>query len=128
MSRHSRFALRNKNIDREVIECIFPPQEMKRLKANSNIPKFAFLHRHNEPNTLQILYHNVQSLHAHYEDIAADPCMMNSNILLFAETWTVFKDKFQLDRFDYYHLSSNPTKRKPSGVSIYIKNKLHYMV
>ncbi|GFR27550.1 ATP-dependent DNA helicase [Trichonephila clavata] len=79
-------------------------QEMKRLKAHSILPKYAFLHQHNDPNTLQIMYHNVQSLNAHHEDIAADPCMMNCNILLFAETWTVVGDKFALDHFDHYHL------------------------
>ncbi|GBN30786.1 hypothetical protein AVEN_103957-1 [Araneus ventricosus] len=103
-------------------------QEMKRLKANSIIPKFAFLHQHNDPNTLQIMYHNVQSLNAHYEDIAADPCKMNSDILLLAETWTIVKDEFELDSFDHYHLVSDLTKRKPSGVSVYIKKDFKYMV
>ncbi|GFQ75744.1 ATP-dependent DNA helicase [Trichonephila clavata] len=103
-------------------------QEMKRLKAHSILPKYAFLHQHNDPNTLQIMYHNVQSLNAHHEDIAADPCMMNSNILLFAETWTVVGDKFALDHFDHYHLLSHHSRRKPSGVSIYIKKHLSSMV
>ncbi|GFW67210.1 ATP-dependent DNA helicase [Trichonephila clavipes] len=103
-------------------------QEMKRLKGNSILPKYAFLHQHNDPNTLQIMYHNVQSLNAHYEDIAADPCVMNSNILLFAETWTVVGDKFAFDHFDHYHLVSHHSRRKPSGVSIYIKKQLSSMV
>ncbi|GFR02563.1 ATP-dependent DNA helicase [Trichonephila clavata] len=89
-------------------------QEMKRLKAHSILPKYAFLHQHNDPNTLQIMYHNVQSLNAHHEDIAADPCMMNSNILLFAETWTVVGDKFAFDHFHHYHLLSHHSRRKPS--------------
>ncbi|GFX70554.1 ATP-dependent DNA helicase [Trichonephila clavipes] len=103
-------------------------QELKRLKGNSILPKYAFLHQHNNPNTLQIMYHNVQSLNAHYEDIAADPCVINSNILLFAETWTVVGDKFAFGHFDDYHLVSHHSRRKPSGVSIYIKKQLSSMV
>ncbi|GFX05154.1 uncharacterized protein TNCV_1958101 [Trichonephila clavipes] len=74
------------------------------------------------------MYHNVQSLNAHYEDIAADPCVMNSNILVFAETWTVVGDKFAFDHFDHYHLVSHHSRRNPSGVSIYIKKQLSSMV
>ncbi|GFR05409.1 ATP-dependent DNA helicase [Trichonephila clavata] len=103
-------------------------QEMKRLKAHTILPKYAFLHQHNDPNTLQIMYHNVQSLNAHHKDIAADPCMMNSNILLFAETWTKVGDKFAFDPFDHYHLLSHHSRRKPSGVPIYIKKHLSCMV
>ncbi|GFR19720.1 ATP-dependent DNA helicase [Trichonephila clavata] len=101
-------------------------QEMKRLKAHSIIPKYAFLYH--DPNTLQIMYHNVQSLNAHHEDIAADPLRMNSNILLFAETWTKVGDKFAFDHFDHYHLLSHHSRRKPSGVSIYLKKHLSSMV
>ncbi|GFT15638.1 ATP-dependent DNA helicase PIF1 [Trichonephila clavipes] len=54
-------------------------QEMKRLNGNSILPKYAFQHQHSDPNTLQVMYRNVQSLNAHYEDIAADPYVMNSN-------------------------------------------------
>ncbi|GBM59807.1 hypothetical protein AVEN_154362-1, partial [Araneus ventricosus] len=103
-------------------------QEMNRLKENSIIPKYAFLHQHNDPHTLQIMYHNVQSLNAHYEDIAADPCTMNSDILLFAETWTIVKDEFPLNNFHHHHLFSHHSRRKPSGVSVYVKKKLMPLV
>ncbi|GFU07681.1 uncharacterized protein TNCV_826641 [Trichonephila clavipes] len=53
---------------------------------------------------------------------------MNSNILLFTETWTVVGDKFAFDHFDHYHLVSHHARRKPSGVSIYIKKQLSSMV
>ncbi|GBN96648.1 hypothetical protein AVEN_237176-1 [Araneus ventricosus] len=96
---------------------------MKRLKENSIIHKYAFLHQHNDHQTIQIMYHNIQSLNAHYEDIAANPCNMNSDILLFAETWTVVKDKFLLNNFDH-HLVSHHSQRKPSGVSVYLKKNL----
>ncbi|KAF8789692.1 hypothetical protein HNY73_007613 [Argiope bruennichi] len=74
------------------------------------------------------MYHNVQSLNAHYEDITAFPCMMNTHILLFSETWTIFKDKFPQDDFNHYHLISHASKRKPNDVSIYVKKDLQNMV
>ncbi|GIY74538.1 ATP-dependent DNA helicase [Caerostris darwini] len=70
------------------------------------------------------MYHNEQSLDAHYDDIAADACFMNIDILLLSETWTILRDTFELNGFDRHHLVSDLSRRRPCGVSIYIKRHL----
>ncbi|GIY84928.1 ATP-dependent DNA helicase [Caerostris darwini] len=96
-------------------------QELKLLKGRSIVPKYKFLRKHCDSNTLQIMYHNVQSLNANYYDIAVDPFLMNSDILLLSETWTILRDTYGLNGFDHHHLVSDLPRQRPSCVSIYIK-------
>ncbi|GIY49663.1 uncharacterized protein CDAR_29401 [Caerostris darwini] len=103
-------------------------QELKRLRERSIVKKFKFLRKHCDPNTLQIMYHNVQPLSAHYDDIEAGPCFMNSDILLLSETWTILRDTFELNGFDHHHLVSDLSWRRPSGGSIYIKHHFKPLV
>ncbi|GBN19685.1 hypothetical protein AVEN_261772-1, partial [Araneus ventricosus] len=75
-----------------------------RFKKRNDSPSFQnspFLHQRYDPNTLQITHRNVRSPSARYEDIAADPCTTNGDILPFVETRTHYEDKF-----DRYHLFS----------------------
>ncbi|GIY92397.1 ATP-dependent DNA helicase [Caerostris extrusa] len=74
------------------------------------------------------MHHTEQSLNAHYDDIAADACFMNIDILLLSETWTILRYTFELNGFDSHHLVSNLSRRSPSGVSIYIKHHLKLLV
>ncbi|GIY25049.1 ATP-dependent DNA helicase [Caerostris extrusa] len=53
---------------------------------------------------------------------------MNSDILLLSETWTMLRDTFELNGFDPHHLISDLSRRRPSGVSIYIKHHLKPLV
>lgn len=98
-------------------------KELKRLESIRSEPMFAFLHKNDGNYGYQFMYHNVQSLHAHEKDIACDASFMHSDILLFAETWTIPKDNINFPNFhraSEIHSSTNG-KRKPSGVSIYVK-------
>ncbi|GIY39385.1 ATP-dependent DNA helicase [Caerostris darwini] len=53
---------------------------------------------------------------------------MNSDILLLSETWTTLRDTFELNGFDHHHLVSDLSRRRPSGVSIYIRHHLKPLV
>ncbi|GIY08507.1 uncharacterized protein CDAR_313321 [Caerostris darwini] len=49
---------------------------------------------------------------------------MNRDILLY----TILRDTFELNGFDHHHLVSDLSRRRPSGVSIYIKHHLKLLV
>ncbi|GIX94742.1 ATP-dependent DNA helicase [Caerostris extrusa] len=53
---------------------------------------------------------------------------MNSDILLMSETWIKLRDTFKSNDFDHHHLVSDLSRRRPSGVSIYIKHHLKALV
>ncbi|XP_052119744.1 uncharacterized protein LOC127748812 [Frankliniella occidentalis] len=60
--------------------------EKQRLRSNPlTVPWASLLER--PANALRAVYANVQSLHAHHRDVSLDDVMMQSDVLLLAETW-----------------------------------------
>ncbi|GIY70824.1 uncharacterized protein CDAR_402451 [Caerostris darwini] len=53
---------------------------------------------------------------------------MKSDILLLSEMWAILKDTFELNGFYHHHLVSYLSRRRPSGVTIYIKHHLKPLV
>ncbi|GIY82376.1 ATP-dependent DNA helicase [Caerostris extrusa] len=98
-------------------------QELKCIRGRNIVPKFKFLRKHCDPNTLQIMQHNVQSI-----NIAADLCFMNRISCCCLKTWTILRDTFELNGFDRHHLISDLSRRIPSGVPIYIRYHLKPLV
>lgn len=97
----------------------------ERLTLNPAIWRFQFLGGSCKPYAHQMIYHNVQSLIKYYDDIAGDPYFKNSDVLVFTETWTVPEDRLFFEGFNRPHvIVSHHSKRKPSGVSIYLKNNV----
>ena len=99
--------------------------ELQRLESIAPEPMFAFLHSQ-ENCGYQFMYHNVQSLHAHYEDILADKSFMASDFMLFAETWSIMGDEYEFPDFQLgvETFSSLDRTRKHSGVAIYVKKQI----
>lgn len=95
------------------------------LTLNPVLWRFQFLGKSRKPYARQMMYHNVQSLIKYYDDIAGDPCFKNSDVLVFTETRTVPEDRVLFEGFNRPHvIVSHHSKRKPSGVSIYLKNNV----
>lgn len=97
--------------------------EMKRWKRKRIVPKFQFLHE-SQPKKLKILYHNIQSLIKHHRLVTSDDVFTNSDILIFAETWTSISDDIQIPGFKKISTTDADNLRKPKGVTIYIRNEL----
>ncbi|KAG8171564.1 hypothetical protein JTE90_026094 [Oedothorax gibbosus] len=99
--------------------------ELQRLESIAKEPMFSFLHSQDNCG-YQFIYHNVQSLNAHYKDILADRSFMASDFLLFAETWSITGDEYEFPDFQLgvETFSSLNRTRKHNGVAIYIKKHI----
>ncbi|XP_026285113.2 uncharacterized protein LOC113211074 [Frankliniella occidentalis] len=61
-------------------------KEKQRLRSKPFVPQWAALVQ--RPATgLRLVYHNVQSLIAHQQDVVLDKAFMQADVLLLAETW-----------------------------------------
>lgn len=68
-----------------------------------------------------IIYHNVQSLPAHINDITADPIYINCDVLALLEIWLKKLDRAPLiDNYTPYSLCARSTERS-GGTIIYAK-------
>ncbi|GIY55114.1 ATP-dependent DNA helicase [Caerostris extrusa] len=89
-------------------------KELKRLESTASDPIFAFLHKREENYSYHFMYHNIQSLPAHHEDLSSDQSFMHSDLLLLAETWTIRSDRFEFQDFKLCvetHPSLNHTRK-----------------
>lgn len=102
--------------------------EMCRLRENLLVPVFRSLGLERSPGCLQLVYHNVQSLRKHIDDVAADPIIRNSdNILFLAETWGSALDIFQINQFDIITKTNEPNLNSANrgiGMIAFKKNKI----
>ncbi|XP_037825564.1 uncharacterized protein LOC119613607 [Lucilia sericata] len=78
---------------------------------------------------LNITYHNVQSLHAHIEDVRCDKLMLQSDILCFVETWTLSHENYDIPGFSILprmrlDSNENANRRCKRGIIVYVKNEL----
>lgn len=81
----------------------------------------------NNLNQTQIIYDNVQSLFKHLDNIKADKSILNSDILLFVETWSLVGENFDILDFSVFcRLDSirKVKKRLPRGIICYAKTTL----
>ncbi|XP_043472427.1 uncharacterized protein LOC122505072 [Leptopilina heterotoma] len=95
-----------------------PPQndnpvivEMNRLESSSPlVPCYRFLR--NVPNDIiQIIFHNVQSLCKHVDDIDSDPIIKASHVLFFVETWSCELHNFHLNGFSEMIRINGPSEK-----------------
>lgn len=83
-------------------------------------PKFMNLRIRSEINCIQIISHNVQSLKRHLSSIANDKTYVNSDFLLFQETWLRTSDTVLIENF--VELTKNPSSTATAqGTIIYGK-------
>jgi hypothetical protein len=95
-------------------------QEMARLRSNPLKLTLRFF-QDLANSTFKLLFHNVQSLKTHLDDILADHCYMASDILAFVEPMTKAEDSICLPEFTHVHRIDCPGQRSSYGSSIFSK-------
>lgn len=101
--------------------------EMSRLRENLLVPAFRFFCLERSLVCLQLVYHNVQSLRKHLDDVAADPMLCNSDIVFLAETWGSTLNKFQISSFDVITRTHGPnvnSANRGMGMIAFKNNKI----
>ncbi|OXA54149.1 ATP-dependent DNA helicase PIF1 [Folsomia candida] len=96
--------------------------ELARLRKLPFPYSLRYLPDQDEPN--RMVFHNIQSFRAHYEDILADRNYMASDILCFCETRTLISDIVELPGFSVLHRIDSPTAQSSVGTLIF-KNNSH---
>ena len=105
-------------------------EEMSRLRKQSLVPSLQFLYNANHCVRLKVLFHNVRSLHLHFDDVVSDYNVQASNINIFAETRLCSADHhtsyemadFTLFRNDF---NTSTSVRSSYGIAVYIKSNIH---
>ena len=95
-------------------------QEMQRLKSAENQlqlirPQIGML------KGTKVLYHNIVSLCSHHPDILAEENLLDSSVLIFAESRVSVGDNFPLPGFDHVEF---PDQSSHLGLAVYAKNAL----
>lgn len=72
---------------------------MERHETVLLTPMFSFLHETGTSNTMQLIFHNIQSFCLHKDQIAGDQCYVSSDFILLAETWTLSSDVLKISSF-----------------------------
>ena len=75
--------------------------------------------REDKQETTFAISHNVQSLHAHKEDVETDYVLMRSDYLVLNETWMDSDSHVSLNNYDLVHLKKREHGRTAGGVAIY---------
>jgi PIF1-like helicase/Helitron helicase-like domain at N-terminus/Herpesvirus tegument protein, N-terminal conserved region len=101
--------------------------EMKRLHTRTMIPIFDNLLTRDD-STYTALYHNVQSLHCHYEDIVPDMVYTSADLMLFVETWTLVTDNYSFSDYELIGHIYCTKRRTAYGCYCIIKRELHRLV
>lgn len=96
--------------------------EMERLERECKLePRFAFL-RLVPQNVLQVMSHNVQSIRKHLPSIISDQVYMNSDLLLFQETWALDNEEYPIEGFTEICRNNYSGPTVAQGTLIYSKS------
>ncbi|CAG5050324.1 unnamed protein product [Parnassius apollo] len=97
--------------------------EMRKLKLNSLIPIYP------PAKSCQIMFHNIQSLRKHLQDVVTDPQTMACDIYLAVETWSCLQDLFNMNNFEEIVRTNGPKQYSANpgfGVSAMVRHNLEY--
>lgn len=77
-------------------------------------------------NSLKLLFHNIQSINAHFTDIQSDQNQMNMDLIFLVETWSLSGDDLKIPNFEIINRidCSNRNTRKATGLINYVNSKL----
>ena len=70
-------------------------------------------------NTTFAIAHNVQSLHAHKEDVESDEVLTRADYLVLNETWMNSNDLVSINNYDLVYHKKREPRRTAGGVAIY---------
>ena len=104
-------------------------EEMARLREKPLVSCVPCLYNNDQPSRIKVLFHNVRSLHLHFDDIKFDYNVQAADINIFVETRLCHsdnnaiykKDNFKLFRNDFCPQSNVTTAY---GTAVYIKNSI----
>ena len=101
-------------------------QEMARLRTSAEVDLCNTSLYTLPDNLLKLYFHNVQSLHLHHGDVAADYNVQSADVCLFVETKLCTSDSdaaYSLNGFTLFRNDFQPN-RTPYGSCVYYKSNL----
>ncbi|XP_075158165.1 uncharacterized protein LOC142231442 [Haematobia irritans] len=86
-----------------------------------------------EPTNLKIVYQNIQSLHAHIEDVRNDKLIMQAHVLCFVETWTLKEEIYNIPGFTILpqmriDSSESSNRRCKRGLIVFVRDDISHYV
>lgn len=91
--------------------------ELSRLRKLSFPYSLRYLPDLDDPNKL--VFHNIQSFRAHYDDIVADRNYMEADMQCFCETRTLISDMVELPGFTLLHRIDSPSMQSSIGTLVF---------
>jgi len=75
--------------------------------------------------SLEIVFHNVQSLHCHIRDVQSDQLMLHASVLCFVEGSTLANETYEIPGFRVaIRLDCPNVNRSPKGILIFVRTEL----
>lgn len=102
-------------------------EEMSRLRQQCLLPSIPFLY--NQSSRMKLLFHNVRSLHLHFDDVACDYNVQAAEVNIFVETRLCPSDcntTYEMANFKLFRNDFNPDSnvRSSYGMAMYIKSNI----
>ena len=104
-------------------------EEMSRPREKCLLPTIPFLYHANQSSRMKVLFHNVRSLHLHFDDVACDYNVQAAEINIFVETRLCSSDcntTYEMANFNLFRNDYNPNSnvRSSYGMAMYIKSNI----
>ena len=104
-------------------------EEMARLREKCLLPSIPFLYNANQSSRMKILFHNVRSLHLHFDDVACDYNVQAAEVNILVETRLCPSDcnaTYEMANFNLFRndFNSNSNVRSSYGMAMYIKSNI----
>jgi nucleoside-triphosphatase THEP1 len=97
--------------------------ELARLRKKGF--KFSLQFLQDIPDThYKLIFHNVQSLHKHFQDITSDQCYTSADMMAFVEPWILENENYDFRGFQCFHKSACSIPRNSTGSILYGKEEL----
>ncbi|KAG8175965.1 hypothetical protein JTE90_000004 [Oedothorax gibbosus] len=94
---------------------------MSRLKSESSVRLMQDLIFHD--TRTKIFCHNIQSLHAHLEDLIKDQDIPSfADVIATVENWSLYNDQFDIPGFECIQRTDGKPPRTPMGITTFKKN------
>ena len=105
----------------------FITDEINRLRSDPLQLSMPFLQDFPKDD-LKIIFHNVQSLHKHALDVAADKAFMAADLIILIEPWSLPSDIYKFKKFKCIFRQDCEHKRSSYGSMIFCKRRLRNLI
>jgi hypothetical protein len=100
--------------------------ELERLRKCPLKFEFKYLFEQSS-ESFKIIFHNIQSINKHFEDINNDYSYKSADIMIFVEAWSLKSDKYVIENFKTINTSFQKQRRAKGNVC-FVRNKYISMV